>query len=165
MKLLWISKHAWLCSFIFRVKQVFKKKKRDIYKLTSPNSQFIFLLFMFLFHDLHICLRQTKHSIKWKKAGLGWRNPEWCVLDTRICKRNIRWQNKWGISLARTRRQKQTRLAESKPDITLLWNKYNRYHVTKTVSTQYLTLSKIVKLSATDVSRKQTLWNSQTTEW
>ena len=45
----------------------------------------------------------------------------------------------------RTRRQKQTRHAKSKPDITLLWNKYNRYLVTKTVSTQYLTLSKIVK--------------------
>ena len=44
------------------------RKKRDIYKLTSPNSQFIFLLFMFLFLDLHICHRQTKYSIKWKKS-------------------------------------------------------------------------------------------------
>ena len=44
------------------------RKKRDIYKFTSPNSQSIFLLFMLLFHDLRICHRQTKYSIKWKKS-------------------------------------------------------------------------------------------------
>ena len=102
----------------------------------------------------------------------------------------MRWQNKWGISLGQEDR--------SKPDTpkanqtTLLWNKYNRYHVTKTVSTQNVTISKIVKhaepfslrkhpfkseekrmfsqatsrstlneFSATDVSKKQTFWNSQ----
>ena len=81
-------------------------KNWDIYKFTSPNGQSIFLLFMLLFHDLRICHRQTKHSIKWKKAGLGWRNPEWCVLDMRICKRNILWQNKWGISLGQEDRSK-----------------------------------------------------------
>ena len=97
--------HGCVVSFL-ELNSSSRKKEISFYKLTSPNSQSIFLLFMLPFHGLRICHRQSRYSIKWKKAGLGWRNPEWCVLDTRIGKRNMRWQNKWDIYLGQEDRSK-----------------------------------------------------------
>ena len=62
--------HGCVVSFL-ELNRSSRKIKKDIYKLTSPNSQSIFLLFMLLFHDLRICHRQTKRSIKWNESGLG----------------------------------------------------------------------------------------------